>query len=72
MGALTDAAEPAVAFYVLPLDDMDSDEDLYIKMNSRGKPLTPFETFKARFEQDISHSDRAKDFARKIDGPGPI
>ena len=66
---LTDAAEPAVAFYLLPLDDMDSDEDLYIKMNSRGKPLTPFETFKARFEQDINHSDRAKDFARKIDGP---
>jgi len=66
---LTNAAEPAVAFYVLPLDDMDSDEDLYIKMNSRGKPLTPFETFKARFEQDINHSDKAKDFAQKIDGP---
>jgi hypothetical protein len=66
---LNDTAEPAVAFYLLPLDDMDSDEDLYIKMNSRGKPLTPFEAFKARFEQDISHSNRAKDFARKIDGP---
>ena len=24
---------------------------LYIKMNARGKPLTPFETFKARFEE---------------------
>ncbi len=54
---LTDAESPAVSFYLLPLDDMESDEDLYIKMNSRGKPLTPFENFKARFEQDIRHSD---------------
>ena len=65
---LTHAESPAVSFYLLPLDDMDSDEDLYIKMNSRGKPLTPFENFKARFEQDIRHSDRADEFARKIDG----
>ena len=33
---------------------MGSGEDLYIKMNSRGKPLTPFENFKARFEQAIA------------------
>lgn len=65
---LTDPKSPAVSFYLLPLDDMDSDEDLYIKMNSRGKPLTPFENFKARFEQDIEHSDRASEFAHKIDG----
>lgn len=26
-------------------------EDLYVRMNSRGKPLTPFEHFKARFIQ---------------------
>ena len=66
---LTRAESPAVSFYLLPLDDMDSDEELYIKMNSRGKPLTPFENFKARFEQDIQHSDRAGEFAHKIDGP---
>jgi hypothetical protein len=65
---LNHAESPAVSFYLLPLDDMDSDEDLYIKMNSRGKPLTPFENFKARFEQDIRHSDRADDFVHKIDG----
>jgi hypothetical protein len=38
-------------------------------MNSRGKPLTPFENFKARFEQDISYDPaRAQQFAHKIDG----
>lgn len=65
---LTDPDSPAIAFYLLPLDDMTSDEDLYIKMNSRGKPLTPFENFKARFEQDIAHTNRADEFAHKVDG----
>jgi len=65
---LTASDSLAISFYLLPLDDMDSDEDLYIKMNSRGKPLTPFENFKARFEQDIQHSTRAGEFAQKIDG----
>jgi hypothetical protein len=64
---LTDPSAPAVWFYLLPLDDMDSDEDLYIKMNSRGKPLTEFENFKARFEQDIEGSPRRAEFARRID-----
>ena len=67
-GRLTRDDAPAISFYLLPLDDMESDEDLYIKMNSRGKPLTPFENFKARFEQDIAYSARADEFARKIDG----
>lgn len=67
-GRLTDEYFPAVSFYLLPLADMDSDDDLYIKMNSRGKPLTAFEQFKARFEQDIKYSGRDGDFANKIDG----
>ena len=49
---------------------MGSDEDLYIKMNSRGKPLTPFENFKARFEHAIAWSgDKATEFDHRIDGP---
>lgn len=66
---LTDDTAPAISFYLLPLEDMESDEDLYIKMNSRGKPLTPFESFKARFEKDIADSHRAGEFAHKVDGP---
>jgi hypothetical protein len=39
-------------------------------MNSRGKPLTPFETFKARFEQvlETSSPERVEEFALKVDG----
>ena len=60
---------PAVSFQLLPIDDMGSGEDLYIKMNSRGKPLTPFENFKARFERAIAWADdKATAFDHRIDG----
>ena len=65
---LTDEADPAVWFQLLPIDEMGSAEDLYIKMNSRGKPLTEFEAFKARLGQTIAHTGRAEEFGRKIDG----
>ena len=42
-------------------------EDLYIKMNSRGKPLTEFENFKAHFEKTIQWSSRAGEFALNVD-----
>ena len=42
-------------------------EDLYIKMNSRGKPLTEFENFKAHFEKTIQWSPRSAEFALKVD-----
>lgn len=65
---LTDPDEPAVSFHLLSVADMGAKEDLYIKMNSRGKPLTDFENFKARFEKLLDGSPRASEFAQKIDG----
>jgi hypothetical protein len=65
---LADETEPAVSFQLLPIDEMGSAEELYIKMNSRGKPLTPFETFKARLGQTIAHTGRQDEFGHKIDG----
>ncbi len=51
---LMNDTNPAVTFIFMNLDDYDLSDDLYIKMNSRGKPLTPFENFKAKFEQYIA------------------
>lgn len=34
-------------FYILPLDGFDLSDELYIKMNARGKQLTDYENFKA-------------------------
>lgn len=67
---LTDRVAPAISFHLLPIEDMGSGEDLYIKMNSRGKPLTPFENFKARFERILADADggRAERFAHEVDG----
>ncbi len=67
---LVEAEEPAISFHLLPIEQMGLSEDLYIKMNSRGKPLTPFENFKARFEQvlDTSCPERVEEFAVKVDG----
>lgn len=50
---LMDEDAPAITFQLLDLDQFDLSDDLYIKMNARGKPLTPFETFKARFERHL-------------------
>lgn len=38
-----------VLFHFLPLEQFKLDDEIYIKMNSRGKPLSDFENFKANF-----------------------
>ncbi len=59
----------AVSFYFLPIKDMGLTDELYIKMNSRGKPLTQFEHFKAELERKLKEIDpiRAKSIINKID-----
>jgi len=50
---LIDPEKPAITFQLLDLGSFPLSDDLYIKMNARGKPLTMFETFKARYEQKL-------------------
>jgi hypothetical protein len=59
----------AITFYFLPIKDMGLTDELYIKMNSRGKPLTRFEHFKAELEHCISAVDdiTSKKIMQKID-----
>ena len=66
---LTDAENPAIRFHLLPMKENGLTDDLYIKMNSRGKPLTPFENFKAHFEEMLenTHPDEGREFAQKVD-----
>lgn len=52
---LVDESNPAITFQLLNLKDFELTDDLYLKMNARGKPLTEFETFKARFEQELTN-----------------
>lgn len=65
---LVETDSPPVSFYILPIPEMGQGDTLYIKMNSRGKPLTPFENFKALFEQVVANSPHGDEIAHKIDG----
>ena len=64
--------ERAITFHLLPIDQsvLGSGEELYVRMNSRGRPLTPFENFKALFEHEVSSVDPEKgvELAKKFDG----
>lgn len=42
-----------ISFYFLPIKQLGATDELYIKMNSRGKPLTEFENVKAEWEASI-------------------
>jgi hypothetical protein len=66
---LTDTENYPISFYFLALEEMGVTDSLYIKMNSRGKPLTPFEHFKADFEKTIKEVSQElyQDFIKKVD-----
>lgn len=53
-----------IRFYRLYINDMGMSDNLYIKMNSRGKPLTDFEHFKAELGK---YTKEHKDFIFKVD-----
>ena len=59
-GRLVDEDQPAITFQLLDLDKFGLSDDLYIKMNARGVPLTPFETFKARYGQELEMQFESK------------
>ncbi|MDQ1250486.1 MAG: hypothetical protein QG597_4865 [Actinomycetota bacterium] len=64
----TDDTHGAIWFDFLRVDT-ELDEDLYIKMNSRGRPLTKFEVFKADLESAIkqANDERYQRLAKSMD-----
>lgn len=66
---LVDPERPAITFDFLPIENLGLTDDLYIKMNSRGKPLTRFENFKAGFEEFVRGVSevRYKQLCEKVD-----
>lgn len=49
-----------IKFSFLELREFGLTDDLYIKMNARGKPLSEFENFKAEFEKELPQEIKAK------------
>lgn len=58
---LLDTELPVITFLFMELDKYHLSDELYIKMNSRGKPLTDFENFKARYAEHIGSLQRKAD-----------
>lgn len=63
-----------IVFHLLILENFGLSDDLYIKMNARGKLLTPFENLKAEIQDkaikeswELSKAENEK-FSHKIDG----
>ena len=56
-----------ITFYFEKLENMNITDDIYIKMNSRGKPLTDFEHFKAEFIEAIRETISSDIISHKID-----
>jgi hypothetical protein len=63
---LLTSEQPSILFHLLPMDTLGLPDDLYIKMNSRGKELTDFEYVKSRFSELLS-DEHATIFNNKID-----
>jgi len=61
---------PPVTFQFIAIDNFGLSDTLYIKMNARGKALTDFENFKAKFEQYIEkeHPQKKAELTKKVDG----
>ena len=58
---------PPITFHFKQLNDIGLTDDLYIKMNARGKPLTDFENFKAHFEKHIKGgNEEEKDWEEDV------
>ena len=65
---ISEKPTPVITFYFVPLKKFGLTEDLYIRMNARGKMLNDFENFKSEFYKIIScHENLCKDFKEKIE-----
>ncbi|GLR07675.1 hypothetical protein COO59_09670 [Mixta theicola] len=64
---LCDRENKRIVFHYLNLENFGLSDDLYIKMNARGKALTDFENFKAWLSGRISQWPTAHEFSLRLD-----
>lgn len=69
---LLNEKSPIITFIFMDLKAYKLNDELYIKMNSRGKPLTKFENFKAKFEKFLKNFDsqKTRNFKLKFSNKG--
>lgn len=66
-GTITFEEVSNIGFYFVPLKQFGLSEDLYIRMNARGKILTSFENFKSEFYKLLSDNKRLEEVKDKME-----
>lgn len=69
---LTSGCNCPITFHYVDMGEHKLSDETYVKMNARGKQLTPFENFKASLEQyleDKEKNDLLNKLKENIDGP---
>lgn len=70
---LIDGQSPAITFRALFMEKSGLKDDLYIKMNSRGLELSPFENLKARIIQSLkSYTEKTYSLKRSDSKPAEL
>lgn len=68
---LSDLENPPIRFTLLPMAEHGLTDALYVRMNSRGRPLTDFENLKAELQAllkfEANHPEQAERFSRGVD-----
>lgn len=67
---LIDSDKKIISFYFVPLEKFNLTDELYIKMNSRGKKLTNFEIFKSKIIEIIKEKkddELLETFSQKVE-----
>lgn len=59
-------AAASITFNLLPLDEFKLTDELYIKMNSRGKPLTRFENLKSKMLKKYDEQKQSAHYQKKL------
>lgn len=59
-------ADSSITFNILPLDEFKLTDELYIKMNSRGKPLTRFENLKSKILKKYDDLKKSAKYKAKL------
>lgn len=67
---LEESSNPRVYFQFVKLDELGMEDDLYIKLNARGRALTLFENFKSRIIDRCTNvcPTFIEEFKKKLDG----
>lgn len=65
--ALTNQSQAVISFQFLDMEEFKLTDDLYVKMNARGKALTDFENFKAWLEKHVEGRQLPTNWTEKVD-----